>query len=209
MINLIHLSHAMHLVAQSHIGHLVTHRNTRKRCEIKKLIWCIIVNFKQISHFVLFVSLNKWIPTGGSCYGDIMFHCLFREFVLFYLKFYRTCYLDIILEVLFCSEILQLINCFVKIRVKFVSKNTALKSLITLIENYWTLNHFKFLFCDHWCHVGLKLVSNEFLFSWDSVDFTFFLLFELTYSSQFYLLHFLFVFFSYLLFYLSTITQRK
>ena len=136
MINLIHLSHAMHLVAQSHIGHLVTHRNTRKRCEIKKLIWCIIVNFKQISHFVLFVSLNKWIPTGGSCYGDIMFHCLFREFVLFYLKFYRTCYLDITLEVFFCSEILQLINCFVKIRVKFVSKNMALKSLITLIENY-------------------------------------------------------------------------
>ena len=168
MVNLIHLSHAMNLVAQSHIGHLVAHRNTRKRCEIKKLIWCIIVNFKQISHFVLFVSLNKWIPTGGSCYWDIMFRCLFREFVLFYLKFYRTCYLDITLEVFFFSEILQSINCFVKIRVKFVSKNIALKSLITLIENYWTLNHFKFLFCDPWCHVGLKLVSNQFLFSWDS-----------------------------------------
>ena len=77
------------LVAQNHRGHLVAHRNTRTRREIKTSIWCVIVNFEQISNLVALLTLNRWIPTEGSCYWDIMFRYLLREFV-FYLTFYWT-----------------------------------------------------------------------------------------------------------------------
>ena len=78
-----------HLVAQNHRGHLVAHRNTRTRREIKTSIWCVIVNFEQISNLVALLTLNRWISTEGSCYWDIMFRYLLREFV-FYLTFYWT-----------------------------------------------------------------------------------------------------------------------
>ena len=68
------------------------------------------------------------------------------------------------------------------------SENIVLKSLIALlIENYLTLNKSRFYFV---CHIGLKLVSNEFLFpliwfSW--VHFVFSFVWLALYS-QFYLL---------------------
>ena len=114
--------------------------------------------------------------------------CLFGISFFYYLEnlFYfiwsfteLACYLCISFSVFLCSKIIQLIRGFVEIKVIFVSKNIALKIVMTLlIENYWYLDH-------------CTLVWNYF----HSLDFTlFFLLFNLIFRSQFYF------FFSFFLF---------